>query len=84
MGGDPQQTGGDTELISSGPKPNFWRAPTDNDRGNDFPERCAPWKVATGIWQVTGWEVETPGPAEVRVRFEGAFPDINSTNQGQA
>jgi beta-galactosidase len=72
---------GDTELIGSGPRPNFWRAPTDNDRGNDFPDRCAPWKTATGNWQVTGSAVETPSPAEVKVRFEGSFPDIDSTNQ---
>jgi beta-galactosidase len=70
-----------TELLATGPRPNFWRAPTDNDRGNDFPERCAPWKAATGNWQVTGSAVETPIPAEVKVRFEGSFPDINSTNQ---
>jgi beta-galactosidase len=70
-----------TELIRSGPRPNFWRAPTDNDRGNGWPERCAPWKVATGNWQVIGSVVETPSPAEVKVRFEGSFPDINSTNQ---
>jgi beta-galactosidase len=71
----------DTELLRAGPRPNFWRAPTDNDRGNDFPERCAPWKVATGNWLVTGSAVETPSPAEVKVRFEGSFPDIGSTNQ---
>jgi beta-galactosidase len=70
-----------TELLATGPRPNFWRAPTDNDRGNDFPERCAPWKAATGNWQVAGSTVETPSPAEVKVRFEGSFPDIDSTNQ---
>ena len=28
-------------------KPNFWRAPTDNDRGWKMPAKCAVWKKAT-------------------------------------
>ena len=68
------------EIIRSGPRPNFWRAPTDNDRGNDMPERCAPWKAASGHWRVTSSEVEQPGPARVQLRFEGEFPDLSSTN----
>ena len=32
-------------LLSSGPGPNFWRAPTENDFGNKMPERCAMWKT---------------------------------------
>ncbi len=27
--------------------PNFWRLPTDNDRGNGMPRRCEPWKNIT-------------------------------------
>lgn len=27
-------------------RPNFWRAVTDNDRGNKMPERCSVWKDA--------------------------------------
>ncbi len=34
------------ECLCGIPKPNFWRAPTDNDRGNKEPHRCAPWKAA--------------------------------------
>lgn len=35
------------ELIKSIPKPNFWRAPTDNDNGNQMPLRYAQWKTAS-------------------------------------
>lgn len=35
------------ELISKEPTPNFWRAPTDNDRGNGMPSREALWKIAS-------------------------------------
>ena len=35
------------ELLAGTVKPNFWRAPTDNDRGNMMPFRCAQWKTAS-------------------------------------
>ena len=38
------------ELLASGapsgPAPNFWRAPTDNDYGNGFPVRSGVWRLA--------------------------------------
>ncbi|MCU4174261.1 glycoside hydrolase family 2 TIM barrel-domain containing protein [Carboxylicivirga sp. N1Y90] len=34
------------ELIKSPLVPDFWRAPTDNDFGNNMPERCKVWKEA--------------------------------------
>ncbi len=37
---------GGRELIVSGPNPNFWRAPTDNDYGNGFPVRSGVWRLA--------------------------------------
>ncbi|WP_163325413.1 glycoside hydrolase family 2 TIM barrel-domain containing protein [Draconibacterium mangrovi] len=33
-----------TEILKSPMKLNFWRVPTDNDRGNKMPERLAVWK----------------------------------------
>lgn len=51
---------GGVEMIKSIPMPNFWRAPVDNDEGNQMPARYAQWKIAsmyvshkdfeTGIW----------------------------------
>ena len=38
-------------LILTGPLPNFWRAPTDNDLGNGMPQRL-------GIWRNAGEEME--------------------------
>lgn len=35
-----------TELLSHELAPNFWRAYTDNDRGNKQHERCATWREA--------------------------------------
>ena len=38
---------GGVEMIKAIPKPNFWRAPTENDRGNRMPFRYSQWKVAS-------------------------------------
>lgn len=38
---------GGREMISFVPRPNFWRAPTNNDEGNMFPQRYAQWKIAS-------------------------------------
>lgn len=35
------------EMIDAIPKPNFWRAPTNNDDGNMFSARYAQWKIAS-------------------------------------
>ncbi len=35
------------ELIEAIPRPNFWRAPVDNDYGNNMPQRYAQWKIAS-------------------------------------
>lgn len=38
---------GGKEMIEKIPMPNFWRAPTDNDTGNQMPQRYAQWKTAS-------------------------------------
>lgn len=38
---------GGRELLAGIPKPNFWRAPIDNDRGSQMPQRYAQWKIAS-------------------------------------
>ena len=35
------------EMIESMPKPNFWRAPVDNDEGNGMPMTHGQWKLAS-------------------------------------
>ena len=34
-------------MIESIPKPNFWRAPVDNDEGNGMPMVYGQWKLAS-------------------------------------
>ncbi|WP_199616106.1 beta-galactosidase small subunit [Paenibacillus alkalitolerans] len=57
------------ELIKRPPAPNFWRAPTDNDRGSKLPVRCATWKRAGENGELAHFNVEI-SPYKVRVKAE--------------
>lgn len=48
---------GHEELMVEGLRPNFWRAPTDNDFGNGMPKRLAVWKEMTYKQMLTGMKV---------------------------
>lgn len=38
---------GGRELLKTALRPNFWRAPVDNDCGNHMMQRCGQWKLAS-------------------------------------
>ncbi len=61
---------GGKEMLSSMPKPNFWRAPTDNDMGNNMPMRYAQWKIAS--MYVTGKKL-TPEAMSNRNNLMGGY-----------
>lgn len=43
---------GDVSLITTFPEPYFWRAPTDNDFGNQMPQRLGFWRNAHTLIQL--------------------------------
>ncbi len=51
---------GGKELLKDTPMPNFWRAPIDNDCGNDMMARYGQWKLAS--MYVSGSGVEGANP----------------------
>ncbi len=53
------------ELIETVPRPNFWRAPTDNDEGNNMAGRQGQWKLASlyATGKGMGRELDVPGRA---------------------
>lgn len=57
------------EMITSIPKPNFWRAPTDNDRGNNMDLNSSIWKVAGLYSQADGFK-STISEDNVVVHFD--------------
>ena len=71
---------GGRELITSGPAPNFWRAPTDNDYGNGFPVRSGVWRLA-GRPPARALDSMTVARSPDRVRIESRF-SIRSPGAG--
>ncbi|MFE9021185.1 glycoside hydrolase family 2 TIM barrel-domain containing protein [Streptomyces sp. NPDC007808] len=65
---------GGTQLISSGPVPNFWRAPTDNDRGNGQHTRNQTWRDAGTRRKVTGVAVRALRDRAVEIKVSGTLP----------
>ncbi|NEA90933.1 DUF4981 domain-containing protein [Actinospica acidiphila] len=63
-----------TRLLTSGPAPNFWRAPTDNDRGNGQHLRNQTWRDAGARRTVTDVTVRPLGDRAVEVRVTGTLP----------
>jgi len=62
------------ELIASGPRPNYWRAPTDNDVGNNMPNVTKTWRNAGRDWQIDDVQVTPLLDKAIRVRFSGTVP----------
>ncbi|HKG11765.1 MAG TPA: beta-galactosidase domain 4-containing protein, partial [Pyrinomonadaceae bacterium] len=58
---------GGRALLTGALTPNFWRAPTDNDRGNRMPETLRVWRDAGQRRNVTGVSAEQPAPEVVQV-----------------
>lgn len=69
---------GGVEMLENIPKPNFWRAPTDNDEGNQMMAHCGQWKLASLYlshkdFETNAWEEplveEKEGSATVTFRY---------------
>jgi len=67
-----------TDLIRTGPRPHFWRAPTDNDEGNGMPRRCAVWQYAGQRWRILHHSVEQVNDSRVELRFQGQLRSAGS------
>lgn len=71
-------------LLDRGPRPDFWRSPTNNDRGawKVFRESAEKdksldiklWKEAGPLWQVKSVRVEKSGETAARVVVQAALP----------
>jgi beta-galactosidase len=67
------------ELIASGPEPNFWRAPTDNDFGNQMPRRLGVWRQASLYRELKSLEARQNEPGYVIVTVEYILADGSAT-----
>ncbi len=67
------------ELIEQGPKINFWRAPTDNDFGNQLQKRGQIWKEASENQKIISVEVLNKSKESVEVELMYNIAAVNST-----
>ncbi len=63
------------ETLESGPAPNFWRAPIDNDFGNDLHKRSRIWRKAGERRQVVSTKVDQVSSNMVQITLLFTLPD---------
>jgi beta-galactosidase len=68
---------GDLNLIRTGPAPNFWRAPLDNDFGFGMPVKLGVWSQAAGHRKLKKIDVKKGGKGRAEVQVVYELPDIN-------
>lgn len=68
-----------TKLLTSGPVPNFWRAPTDNDRGSGQHTRNQTWRDAGARREVTGVTVRELNGRAVEITVKGTLPTTTAS-----
>jgi beta-galactosidase len=66
------------EFIQAGPVPNFRRAPTDNDVGNDLYDRCKVWFNASERRGIMGVRTDKVSDKEVTVRTDMFLYEVNA------
>lgn len=67
---------GDKELICEGLLPNFWRAATDNDKGNLMETRDAEWHKASKNRTVKEVKAEKLDSGAVKINVHASLPTI--------
>ena len=68
-----------TELLAGPLHPYFWRAPVDNDRGNDMTRRSGIWRDAHRHFRVQSFRTETPSRGVFRISVVGELPTVACT-----
>lgn len=68
----------DSELIKQALAPTFWRAPTDNDFGNNMPKRCKPWKTAFSNGTLEDFSYQETSASEILVKTKYSLDAVSS------
>ncbi|MEW2218631.1 glycoside hydrolase family 2 TIM barrel-domain containing protein [Streptomyces sp. NPDC006990] len=61
-------------LLTEGPVPNFWRAPTDNDRGRGFQNTAGTWKEAGARRTTDSVRVTRKSRSQIAVEVRSTLP----------
>ncbi len=65
-------------LLLGGPAPDFWRAYTDNDKGNEMPVRLGLWRKANEILQLRSFEAVQENDSCMTVRSVLYLPAVQA------
>lgn len=65
-----------TEWLYRAPRPAFWRAATENDKGNGFAARSSVWMAAEQWSRCTGWEILAKSEERLRIVFRYEAPCV--------
>ncbi len=67
-----------TELLAGPLRPDFWRAPNDNDRGSDMMRRLGIWRDAHRSLSVRSFRTETPAKGVVRLLLDAELASVGA------
>lgn len=70
---------GSGNILLAGLKPNFWRAPTDNDYGFKMPQKLGIWKSATEDQKMHAFNYKAESPNSVTIGVEYFMADIKNS-----
>jgi beta-galactosidase len=66
------------EMLAGPLRPDFWRAPNDNDRGSDMMKRLGIWRDAHRFLAVRSFRNETPAKGVVRLVLQADLASVRS------
>ncbi|MFG3259645.1 glycoside hydrolase family 2 TIM barrel-domain containing protein [Streptomyces sp. NPDC048172] len=69
-----------TPLLTEGPEPNFWRAPTDNDIGRKFQETAKTWREAGSKRKTESVKVTRESASVVVIEVRATLPTSPATS----
>ncbi|MGD8895740.1 MAG: glycoside hydrolase family 2 TIM barrel-domain containing protein [Acidobacteriota bacterium] len=67
------------EILAGPLHPHFWRAPIDNDRGNDMPQGSGVWRDAHRFLTPRSIRTERPSEGVVRIQVDGDLTSVGAS-----
>jgi beta-galactosidase len=66
------------DMLAGPLRPDFWRAPNDNDRGSDMMKRLGVWRDAHRSLTVRSFRTDTPARGVVRLTLDADLGSVGS------
>jgi beta-galactosidase len=66
------------ERLAGPLRPDFWRAPNDNDRGSDMMKRLGVWRDAHRFLRVRSFRTDTPAKGVVKLTLDAELASVGA------